>query len=477
MKKESTSSSTLIRFGTDGWRAIIADSFTVANVRIIAQAVADHLKDQPTPPAGIAIGYDTRFLSANFARTAAEVIAANDIPVVLSDRFIPTPVLSFAVRHYRLSGGLMITASHNPYIYNGIKFKAETGGSASSALTQAIEAKLQQQPPRQADERTNRLIRTQDLFMPYKKHILEYIDTDRLGHTQEKVLYNPMHGAGSGFLNQLFSELGIPHISMNTKPDPTFGGQLPEPIPGNLADQSRRLCGGTSTLGIATDGDADRFGVLDARGTFVQLHDCMPLLFRYLVESRGWSGNVVRSTSMADTIDRMASQMGRSVTEVPVGFKNICETMLQQDILIGGEESGGFGYKNHIPERDGLLSALLLLEMLAEYQTSVGELVRELRKKYGPFHYGRIDRHHDATVLRANLLQLINDPPERWQSFKVDRVSTVDGIKFYFTDGSWMLMRVSQTEPLARVYVGSDEYTKVESLLGQGVARLIHPLQ
>ncbi len=475
MNTKSTSSPPPIRFGTDGWRAIIAESFTFSNVRIIAQAIADHLNDQPTPPVGIAIGYDTRFLSADFARTAAKVIAANDIPVLLSDRFIPTPVLSFAVWHHGLSGGLMITASHNPYMYNGLKFKADTGGPASSDLTQAIEAKLQQQPPRETDNRAEQRIRTKDLFAPYRDHVLGYIDTERLSQTRERVLYNPMHGAGSGFLNRLFSELGIPHVSMNTRPDPTFGGRLPEPIPDNLTDQSRRLRRGTSTLGIATDGDADRFGVLDETGTFVQLHDLLPLLFRYLVESRGWSGDAVRSTSMADTIDRMASQLGRSVTEVPVGFKNICETMLNQDILIGGEESGGYGYKNHIPERDGLLSALLLLEMLADRQTRISELVRDLRREYGPFHYGRIDRHHDATILHANLMQLVADPPDRWESFKVDRVSTVDGIKFYFTNGSWMLMRVSQTEPLARVYVGSDEQEKVEHLLDLGIARLIRP--
>jgi phosphomannomutase len=461
-----------IQFGTDGWRAIIAEDFSFLNVRRVAQALSDYLYAKNLAGQGVAIGYDVRFQSDRFARSIAEVLASNAIPVQLSHSYIPTPALSYAVVRWGLAGGIMVTASHNPYFYNGIKFKGGYGGSALPLMTSTIEKYLDWQPVRHEPQLIRKYIHEENFFSAYRQQLLEYINQELLSRFRGQIILNPMHGAGSKYFSALLSHLNLDFRYLNDYPDPLFGGTMPEPIPANLKNQAIKIRSQKAVLGLATDGDADRFAVLDKNGNFVQLHDLMPLLFRYLLESRSWSGNVVRTTSMANTIDRMAHRYQRRVIEVPVGFKNICEQMLHEDILIGGEESGGFGFKGHIPERDGLLAALLVVEMLAAGQGSISDLVAELRREFGPFYYRRFDQPADPTLLYTNLTNLSTNPPAVIAGLVVESIATADGLKIYFTDHSWMLLRVSQTEPLGRIYVGSDAAEKVESLIKAGVALL-----
>ncbi|MFA4838609.1 MAG: phosphoglucomutase/phosphomannomutase family protein [Candidatus Neomarinimicrobiota bacterium] len=461
-----------IKFGTDGWRAVIADEFTSFNVRAVAQALCDYLISAGSAQNGVAIGFDTRFLSAEFAEAVAEVIASNRIPAFLSKRFCPTPVLSFTVKNRNLAAGIMVTASHNPPQYNGLKFKGSYGGPATIEMTTAVEGFLFREKPRRDERAIDGFLHKVDFFPEYAKHLSGIVNIGAISTLLAPIIYNAMHGAGSGYLPSFLRNLGRFVSQINARPDPMFGGKLPEPILSNLSDLRKAVLRKKAAVGLATDGDADRFGILDENGKFVELHDLMPLLFEYLLETRNWPGNVVRTTSMADTIDKVAAEHGRQVVEVPVGFKNVSDVMRDRDILIGGEESGGFGYKNHIPERDGILSCLLTLEMLSGRKIPISEMVADLRKRFGAFHYGRIDRHHPTAELIKNMEKLCENSPVRIGQFAVDRISLIDGIKFYFTDGSWMLMRVSQTEPLGRVYVASDAGEKVRALLTEGVRLL-----
>ncbi len=449
-----------IQFGTDGWRAVMAKEFTFENVGVIGQAIADYLHGEQLQDPSVAIGYDTRFMSDLFAEKIANILASNNIRVYLSQAFIPTPVLSYTVKKRGLSAGVMITASHNPYIYNGVKFKGDYGGSAMIELTKNIEAQLFKNPVK--EEPNAKVIKT-DMFDDYKNHIEKLVDMDLIAQLGNPVVYSAMYGSGCGYIQRFFENKDLDILALQNEPRPDFNNQLPEPIPANLKELISKVKKSDAIAGFATDGDADRFGVIDETGEFVQLHDLMPILFEYLVKTRKLSGNVVRTTSMSDTIDRIAAEYDRKVIEVPVGFKNVCEQMLAEDILIGGEESGGFGFKGHIPERDGILSILLVLEMLAREKTSLSEKVKELRNTYGPFHYKRIDQHCDIATVKKNLENLIANTPDAIAGYPVDRKNTIDGLKIYFINQSWLLVRLSQTEPLFRIYCGGpDEKSVVE---------------
>ena len=459
-----------IYFGTDGWRAIIADKFTFENVRKISQAISNYLEAEDKLHQGMAVSFDTRFLSKCFAQHIAEVLSSNKIPVFLSQQFTPTPILSFAVRHRHLAGGIMVTASHNPYFYNGVKFKAEYGGPALSEMTAKIESYLEVTPPQHHSYRISQYLNQVDFFPDYFNHIQNYLDLNLLSSLSIKVVYDPMYGAGCGYLDYILQQMNIPFVAIHNHPDPYFGQLLPEPIPSNLLDLKSAVFDHHAHVGLATDGDADRFGVFDGMSNFIDVHDLMPLLFSHLVQSRGWSGHVARTTSMADTIDKVAAKKDRIVHEVAVGFSNVTRKMLEDDILIGGEESGGFGYKNHMPERDGILSCLLLLELLASEKAPLHELISTLRQKYGPFHYGRIDKYFNIELLQQNMQQLRESPPAKVNNLSVKKISLLDGIKLYLEDFSWILIRVSQTEPLVRIYVTSDSSEKVQNLLIEGVS-------
>lgn len=456
-----------IRFGTDGWRGIIAGDFTFANVARIAQAMADTVAASGSGT-GVAVGYDTRFLSAEFARTIAGVIASNDIPVRLATGFVPTPVLSFAVAHHRLDAGIMVTASHNPPRYNGVKFKGAHGGPALPAQTAVLEVALDRQAPRHDDAAIRRHLSEVDLWPDYANHLRRFLRLDLLERLSGALVVDAMFGAGIGAFASFLSE-AVTVTALRSEINPGFGGMSPEPIPAHLHDLAAAVREHGAFAGIATDGDADRIGLVDERGRFVELHDLMPLLYRHLRRTRpDMRGAVVRTTSMHDTIDRIAAADGVAVHEVPVGFRNVCERMLAEPVLIGGEESGGFGYAGHLPERDGVLTGLLALELLAESGRPLGELVDDLRTEFGAFAYRRIDRHGDPDVIRHNLTVLRAAPPGELGGFPVARVSTVDGLKLYIDNGAWLLMRASDTEPLGRVYVGGPGADIVDALVTRG---------
>ncbi|MCX7919924.1 MAG: phosphoglucomutase/phosphomannomutase family protein [bacterium] len=457
-----------IRFGTDGWRAIIADEFTFANVEIIAQALADYIFSTGNASRGIVIGYDYRFHSENYALRVAEVVASNHIPVYLSDTALPTPALSLATKQRQCAGGIMITASHNPPLYNGIKFKAPYGGSATKEITQAIEKKLYQTLPRREPKIAQRYIQKTDLVTPYLTQLQSFVVLEKIIEYPIKVVADSMHGVGKNYLEQLLQGGKIQVKTIRGNRDALFGGILPEPIPKNLGMLFEEVQRFGATVGLATDGDSDRIGVVDEQGRFVTPHHLAPILFEHLKKTRKWSGDVVRTISMASIIDKLAAEYGATVTEVPVGFKNVAELMVQKDILIGGEESGGIGIKNHIPERDGLLLGLLTLECLVTTGKKPSNLVADLESRFGKLVYDRIDAHCPDEIRIGLINRLKSQPPDKIANITVDNISSFDGIKFYLVDGSWLLIRASDTEPVVRIYVGSDSERKTASILNAG---------
>ena len=446
-----------IRFGTDGWRGIIADDFTFENVQIIAQALADYLLANGTASQGLAVGYDYRFMSEIYAKLVTEVVAANGIKVYLGQEACPTPALSFAVKHFSCAGGIMITASHNPPHYNGVKFKGPYGGSAVASITNEIEKHLYKTPPKKIDASAENLMIATDLIEPYLNQLRSLVDMEKISQSKMKIVHDAMHGSGKDLLERLMQGTQCRVISIRHRRDCLFGGVLPEPIPKNLGKMLDTVRAEKADIGIATDGDADRLGVVDKKGTYAWPHYTIPLLYEHLRNNRGWTGDVVHTVSLAPIIDRMVEEYhDAKVIEVPVGFKNVCEKMLEGDVIIGGEESGGIGVKNHIPERDGLLIGLLMLEMLATYGKSLDELVADLEKRFGKLEYDRIDAHL-ADDKRMGLIQRLRDnPPREIAGIPVVKISTLDGIKFFLQNNGWILIRASDTEPMVRLYAGSD---------------------
>ena len=463
----------MIRFGTDGWRAIIAREFNFDNVGRVAGALSKYLLESNKRINGVVISYDTRFLSDQFALHFARVVASNNIPVVLSSKFTPTPVLSFAVKQLGLNAGVMVTASHNPYFYNGIKFKASYGGPVLDDFVQQIEKRIESIVAPIDEKRVRQNIQYLDLTKAYFEHLKKVLRVEVVEKFYDLLAYDAMHGCGIGFLQHFFEEFGLKAKYLRHEENPLFSRGRPEPIPENLLDLQTLVREQAMGLGLATDGDADRCAVIDDQGLFVELHDLMPLLARYLIKERKFPGDFVRTTSLHPTIDRLASTFNRRVKEVPVGFKNVTEQMLAENILIGGEESGGFGYGFHLPERDGILTVLLVLEMLAYYQVKISELVSELRQKFGPFFYLRKDiSQQNSKILIRNLKRLRENIPERVVKQQVTDFSLKDGLKLYLNNDCWILIRVSQTEPLARIYVaGRDEQT-VRSVMKWGVEQI-----
>ncbi len=457
-----------IRFGTDGWRAVIGDLYTIENLKVIAQALADYLHENSGDHVSAAVGYDTRFMSVEFAEVVAEVLAANRIQVFLSTDIIPTPVLSFTVKYRQLDAGIMLTASHNPFFYHGVKFKAPFGGPATTEMTNRIAHFLNARPPCKTGTSDKTRIKKTDFFPAYHEQVISHLNIEALSNFNHTVFFDPMYGAGQGYLRKLLAGLPVKIRSLHTRRNPLFGGLYPEPILKNLQDLKKRIANEPGNLGIATDGDADRFGVLDRAGNFIAVHELQALLFTYLWDIRGWRGQVVRSTSMADSVDRLAIKRGAEVSEVPVGFKYVTEEMLLRDTLIGGEESGGFGYGRHIPERDGLFSGLLLLELLGYYKSDITELITVLRKEIGTKTYDRIDFYHPTVLLQERMARIKKNMPDMIGNYKIVKIDDKDGIKFYFTHDSWMLIRLSATEPMARIYVTAPTPDCVRELLDHG---------
>ncbi|HIE56961.1 MAG TPA: phosphoglucomutase/phosphomannomutase family protein [Anaerolineales bacterium] len=475
-----------IHFGTDGWRAVISDTFTFHNLRLVAQAIADAVKSgnwnngtwgNELDPNKIIIGFDTRFLSDRYAKDVARVLAANGFTVRLSQADCPTPAISYAVQHNKAAAGIVITASHNAPRYNGIKLKAAYGGSALPEQSRRVEVYLNDNEergrgPNLMDWDTARNLKLIERFNPlpaYYEHLRTLIDFDAIAENPPRVVVDSMHGSGRGVIKGILQGTGCEVTEIRGEMNPGFGGTHPEPIGRHLGALAGAISTGIADLGLALDGDADRIGAMDERGKFVDPHKIMSLALQYLVEQRGWRGPVVRTVSTTRMIDRLAEAYGLVVHETPVGFNHIADHMLKSDVLIGGEESGGISFRGHIPEGDGVLMGLLLVEMVAASGKSLGTMVDDLLKQYGPAFYERRDLRlrHPVVKQRMNA-RLANDAPVEIGGMPVREVQTVDGVKYLMEDGSWLLIRPSGTEPVLRVYAEGRSAEMVAALLGFG---------
>ncbi|GAB4514793.1 MAG: phosphoglucomutase/phosphomannomutase family protein [Anaerolineae bacterium] len=472
----------MIHFGTDGWRAVISEEFTFENLRKVTQAVADWAREEQAKDDMVfVVGFDTRFLSDRYAMEVARVLASNGIRVLLSKADTPTPVISQAIVQHGADGGVMITASHNPPRYNGFKLKAAYGGAASPDVCRQVEARLAD------NEARNRPVALEDVSalvaegriqrfdpMPgYREHLKRIVDFDALRSARLRVMVDPMYGAGRLVLAQMLADLGMEVVEIHNELNPGFGGLHPEPIARYLGDLIRQVPAGGFDLGVATDGDADRIGAVAADGRFLSPHAILSLLLWYLVERRGLSGAVVKTVSTTRMLDRQARHYGLPLFETPVGFNHIADLMLTNDVLLGGEESGGISVRGHVPEGDGILVALLLVEMVAREGRPLGDLWDDLQRRFGPFFYAR----HDARIevfdggrydKQGLIERLTQSPPASLGGLDVVGVSAKDGVKYALADDSWLLIRPSGTEPVLRIYAEATSEELVGRLLEEG---------
>lgn len=476
-----------IHFGTDGWRAVISDTFTFHNLRLVTQAIADAVKSDSWnngAPVGegvdankMVVGFDTRFLSDRYASDVARVLAANGYKVFLTQADAPTPAISFAVRNLGAIGGIMITASHNAPRYNGLKLKAAYGGSASSEQCRRVEVYLNDNEergrgPNQMDfelARSQGLIQRFNPILAYDDHLRTLIDFDVIAENPQRFVVDSMYGSGRGVIKGILQGTGCEVQEIRGEMNPGFGGVHPEPIAKYLGALAGAVSTHMGNFGIATDGDADRTGAMDERCNFVDPHKIMALTLRYLVEKRGWCGPVVRTVSTTRMIDRLAAKCGATVYETPVGFNHIADYMLKEDVLIGGEESGGISFKGHIPEGDGVLMGLMLVEIIANSGATLYELVEDLLKQVGPAFYQRTDLRLNRPVSKARMTEyLLGNAPAAIGGEQVKEVITIDGVKYVLADDSWLLIRPSGTEPVLRVYAEGRSQEMVHALLGYG---------
>jgi len=457
-----------VKFGTDGWRGVIGDDFIVENLRLVARATAAYVLENEEHGRGLVVGYDMRFGSERFARVAAEELARAGLRVWLASDHTPTPAVSYAVRHYRAAGGVVITASHNPWQWNGFKFKARYGGSASPRIIQQIEQALHRDVP----ERAGGEVIEADFRAPYLERLASLADLGKIAGSGFQFAVDPMFGSGRGYLPALFDRHGIPHREIHSQHDPLFGGLHPEPIEPHIAELRRVVLEGGFAAGFALDGDADRLGAIDRGGMFVDSHRIFAILLEYLVEQRGWRGEVAKTFSTTKMVDRIAARHGLRVHETPIGFKYICDLMLERDILIGGEESGGIGIRGHLPERDGILNSLLLAEVMAHHRSTLAELVAGLHSRYGPQHYNRVDLYLPIGQKERAVNLLTREQPSRIAGFPVAGVEALDGIKFMLEPSAWVLIRASGTEPLLRTYAEAPSPEAVEAILAE-VGRIV----
>ncbi|HJU56363.1 MAG TPA: phosphoglucomutase/phosphomannomutase family protein [Pyrinomonadaceae bacterium] len=507
---------TPIRFGTDGWRAVIADQFTFANLSRVAQAYADYLNQQldaqtesllkqlvevgqiseheartemfrnvaqgavnsgtaAARPRLVVVGYDRRFLSEKFAERAAEVLAGNGLRVALFDEAVPTPVVSWAVKLNEAAGGVVITASHNPGEFNGFKIKAPWGGSASPEITAGVESLLDANAPRRTGVRTtdeSSLLET--AVASYRAQLSSYVDLERLKATRLKTIVDSMYGSGGRWVESFLTGGELSVETIRAERDPLFGGINPEPIDRNLGALKQRVYETKASLGLATDGDADRLGAVNELGQTMTMHEVVPLVLLHLARGRGMTGGVVRTFSQSILTKRIAEAHNLKLYDTPIGFKYIADLMLREDILIGAEESGGIGVVGHIPERDGILNCLLLLEAVIASGKTPSEMVKAMHKEFGEFYFDRRDFHCEVARGQELVAQFAARPPAEVAGYAVSGVETLDGTKLLFDDESWLLLRQSGTEPVLRVYSEATSKAKVEALLNEG-ARLAQP--
>ena len=461
-----------IKFGTDGWRGIIADDFTFDNVRRVAGAIASYVLKYEDARGGVIVGYDARFESPPFAQIVAEVIAAAGIPVKLANDYTPTPAVSYAVKHQGAAGGVMITSSHNPWNWNGVKFKASFGGSATPAIMKKIEAELA------ADARpagTKAAIEEVDLKKDYIAAVCRFADMELIAKTKFKFAVDAMYGSGRGVLPGIFAERGVQFVAIRQELNPLFPGINPEPIPPHTEMLQRTVVQEKCDAGLATDGDADRIGAVAEDGSFVDSHKIFCVLLYWLLERKKWPGDVVRGFNTTRMLDRIAAKYGRKLHETPIGFKYIADLMMEGNILIGGEESGGIGYSRFLPERDGVLNSLLLANVMAEEGKPLGQLVADLQREFGPHYYGRRDLHIPEEMKQKAIQRARAEGTQALGRYSVLKKENLDGVKFFLdapTNGNgaeaWVLFRASGTEPLLRLYTEASSPELVNELLTTG---------
>ena len=448
-------------------------------MRACAQGVADYLKQAGLASRGLIIGYDTRFASEDFASAAAEVVAGNGIKVYLCPRATPTPLISFGVVKQKVGGAIIITASHNPATWNGLKYKNEQGSSASDEVTAQIEGfisqalatgKIDRLPL--AEALTQGLVEYLDLAPIYFDQLTKLVDLNKLRQARLKIVVDSMYGAGAGYLRMLLDGGAIEVVEINNERNPLFPGIQPEPIAANLAKLSATVKEQGASVGLATDGDADRMGIVDEKGTFLTQLQVFALLCLYLLEVRGERGPVVKTITTTSMVYRLGEIFDVPVYETPVGFKYISPVMLAENALIGGEESGGYGFRGHVLERDGILASLYFLDLMIKTGKTPSELIDYLYSKVGPHYYERVDVTFPERERQAISNRIKHNQPETIDGIRVVEFDTTDGFRFILADGTWLLIRFSGTEPVLRIYAESNTPARVEKLLelGKGLA-------
>lgn len=462
----------MLRAGTDGWRGVISKDLNFDTFRIIAKGYAEWLKEKGRHERGVAVGFDRRFLSHQYAKEVAQVISSEGIPVHMGKRFLPTPALSLYVKAKGLSGGVMITASHNPPEYNGLKIKEYFGGPALPGTIKEVEEKIrdliEKNPPSSNKYPDDAGVVAFDAMDYYIDEILKFIDPGIMKKNRMAVLIDPMHGCGASYFKKILHSLGWRAKEIRADENPSFGGTPPEPIERNLRLLKEGVVREGFHLGIAFDGDADRVAAVDSSGTFITPHYIQTLLLQHLVRNRGLKGKIVKTFSTTVMMEIMGRYYGLEVLETPVGFKYITDLMLREDVLIGGEESGGIGIKGYIPERDGLFSAVLLLEALCCMGKGLKEAVDEIKKEIGEFYYERWDIPFSPYNAGEIMERIKKTERDALAGIKIKEIKIFDGIKYILEDHSWLLLRASGTEPVLRIYAETRQKGLARLLLGEG---------
>jgi phosphomannomutase len=470
---------TQIKFGTDGWRAVIAEDFTFENVARVAQATADFWKSEIRNLKSeifrrepkVVVGYDRRFFSDKFAQITAEVFAGNAFQVILTPEPTPTPSVSFAVKNLKAIGGVMITASHNPPSFNGFKLKSHYGGSSDSESCKAVESFLDKNPVRRAELRTpNSEFRISDVRPAHFAALKKLVDFKLIAKSKLRFAHDALFGVGAGCFEQLLKGTTCKVTTLNGAHDVLFGGINPEPVLQNYARSQKYLSAHPHDICLVTDGDADRVGGMDGHGNYLTTHQIICLLLHHFVANRKQNGRVVKALTTTSMVDKMCAAYNLPLVETGVGFKYICAEILKGGVLLGAEESGGIGFPDHIPERDGILAGLMLLELLATEKVSVNKILAKLEKQFGPHRYGRIDTHFPLEKRDALMEFLKNNPPTKLLRSPLAGMKTFDGVKFAAADSSWLMLRGSGTEPILRIYAEAKSDADAQKLLKFGTS-------
>ena len=468
---------TQIKFGTDGWRGVIADDFNFANVALVARAAADYWKSQVHSPQSeiygrelkVIVGYDRRFFSDRFAQLTAEVFAANDFQVILTPDPTPTPSVSYAVKNLNAVGGVMITASHNPAIFNGFKLKSYYGGSSSSETCKAVESLLDKKPPSFSLQPSAFSLSVHDIRPAHFAALKKLVDFKLIAKSKLRFAHDALFGVGAGCFERILAGTTCKVTTLNGKHDVLFGGINPEPVVQNYTASRKFLRKHPHDICLVTDGDADRVGGMDGRGNYLTTHQIICLLLHHFVVNRKQTGRVVKAITTTSMVDKMCAAYHLPLVETGVGFKYVCAEMLKGGVLLGVEESGGIGFPGYIPERDGIAAGLMLLELLATEKISVNKILAKLERQFGPHHYGRIDTHFPLEKRGALMEFLKNNPPKKLLPSRLSEVKTFDGVKFIAEDTSWLMLRGSGTEPVLRIYAEAKTDADVRKLLKFGM--------